>query len=50
MCIRDSSGAGGVVVDNSQVFPKGLTIYGRWTEIHPTAAASTAGIIAYIGD
>ena len=44
------SGAGGVVVDNSQVFPKGLTIYGRWTEIHPTAAASTAGIIAYIGD
>ena len=44
------SGAGGVAVDNSQVFPKGLTIYGRWTEIHPTAAASTAGIIAYIGE
>ncbi len=44
------TGSGGLVVDNSQVFPKGLTIYGRWTEIHPTAAASTAGIIAYIGD
>ena len=45
-----STGSGGLVVDNSQVFPKGVTIYGRWTEIHPTAAASTAGIIAYIGD
>ena len=44
------TGSGGLVVDNDQVFPKGLTIYGRWTEIHPTAAASTAGIIAYIGD
>ena len=43
------SGAGGVAVEAAQVFPKGVTIYGRWTEIHPTAAASTGGIIAYIG-
>tara|TARA_R100001463_G_scaffold80917_4_gene135376 strand:- start:1077 stop:1466 length:390 start_codon:yes stop_codon:yes gene_type:complete len=41
------SGAGGVVVDNSNTFPKGLTIYGRWSEIHSTA---TGGYIAYIGD
>ena len=41
------SGAGGVVVDNSNTFPKGVTIYGRWSEIHATAASS---YIAYIGD
>lgn len=41
------SGAGGLVVDNNNTFPKGITIYGRWTEIHATAASS---YIAYIGD
>ena len=45
-----STGSGGLVVDNSNKFPKGLTIYGRWTEIHPAAADSDGGIIAYIGD
>ena len=44
------SGCGGVAVDDSQKFPKGLTIYGRWTEIHPTAGDSDGGIIAYIGE
>tara|TARA_R100001082_G_C4353480_1_gene155680 strand:+ start:133 stop:519 length:387 start_codon:yes stop_codon:yes gene_type:complete len=42
-----STGSGGLVVDNSNVFPKGITIYGRWTEIHPVNAG---GLIAYIGD
>jgi hypothetical protein len=41
------SGAGGVVVDNSNTFPKGVTIYGRWSEIHSTA---TSSYIAYIGE
>jgi len=41
------SGAGGVAVDNSNTFPKGVTIYGRWSEIHSTA---TSAYIAYIGD
>tara|TARA_R110002020_G_scaffold79137_3_gene198614 strand:+ start:1385 stop:1780 length:396 start_codon:yes stop_codon:yes gene_type:complete len=45
-----STGSGGLVVDNTQIFPKGLTIYGRWTEIHPTTADPDGGIIAYIGD
>ena len=40
------SGVGGLQVDVSNVFPKGVTIYGRWTEIDP-AAGSTC--IAYIG-
>jgi hypothetical protein len=42
-----STGSGGLVVDNNNVFPRGVTIYGRWTEIHP---ASGGPIIAYIGD
>ena len=45
----NSSGYGGVVVDSSQVFPKGLTIYGRWVKVEMNAAASTAGIICYFG-
>ena len=41
-----SSGGGGVVVDVSNTFPKGVTIYGRWTEIDLASGL----IIAYIGD
>tara|TARA_Y100000593_G_C4176210_1_gene269587 strand:+ start:48 stop:422 length:375 start_codon:yes stop_codon:yes gene_type:complete len=40
------SGSEGLVVD-SVTFPKGITIYGRWTEID---IASGGGVIAYIGD
>ena len=38
-------GSGGQVVD-SVTFPKGLTIYGRWTEID----INSGSVIAYIGD
>ena len=38
-------GSGGKVVD-SVTFPKGITIYGRWTEIDLSAGS----VIAYIGD
>ena len=41
------SGTGGLVVDHSNTFPKGITIYGRWTEIHP---ATGGPLIAYIGN
>jgi len=41
------SGAGGLVVDNSNTIPAGTIIYGRWTEVHPTTAKM---IIGYIGD
>ena len=40
------SGSEGLVVD-TVTFPKGVTIYGRWTEID---VSSGGGIIAYIGD
>jgi hypothetical protein len=40
------SGGGGLAVDLSNTFPKGITIYGRWTEVEP----ATCTIIAYIGE
>ena len=40
------SGAGGLSVDSSNVFPKGITIYGRWISITPASGT----IIAYIGE
>ena len=39
-------GSGGVVVDVSNTFPKGVTIYGRWTSINPASGS----FVAYIGD
>ena len=38
-------GSGGKVVD-SVTFPKGVTIYGRWTEID----VNSGHVVAYIGD
>jgi len=45
----NSSGYGGVAIDSSQVFPKGLTIYGRWTSFTLNDNYSTGGVIAYFG-
>ena len=41
-----ATGGGGLQVDVSNTFPKGVTIYGRWTEIDPASGTC----IAYIGD
>ena len=45
------NGAASAAVDASNVFPKGLTIYGRWTALSGNAAGinSTGGCIAYFG-
>ena len=40
------SGSGGVVIDASNTFPKGVTIFGRWTEIDLTSGM----LVAYIGE
>ena len=40
------SGSGGLQIDASNTFPKGVTIYGRYTEIDLTSGMC----IAYIGD
>jgi hypothetical protein len=41
-----SSGGGGLQVDVNNTFPKGVTIYGRWTEINLAAGM----VVAYIGE
>lgn len=43
------NGSGSDAVDSSQVFPKGLTIYGRWEEFTLAAADGTGGAICYFG-
>ena len=40
------SGFGGAAIGNSIVFPKGMTIYGRWTEID---ISSSMHAVAYLG-
>ena len=42
--LDEQHGAGGITCA-SQAFPKGVTIYGRWTAFKPSAA----GVIAYFG-
>ena len=42
------SGELGQIVDASNTFPKGITIYGRWTSIEISNGGSGA-LIAYIG-
>ena len=42
--LDEHHGAGGITAA-AQVFPKGLTIYGRWTAFKPSAA----GVICYFG-
>ena len=39
------SGAGGETIPSTQVFPKGVTIYGRYTKLRITEGA----VLAYIG-
>ena len=43
------AGTTGYTPDASNVFPKGLTIYGRWKGFTLSAADSTGGVIAYFG-
>ena len=42
-------GSGGVIVDASNTFPKGVTIYGRWTQVGIVYDADGMGIICYFG-
>ena len=42
-------GGGGQALASADVFPKGLTIYGRWTSASLQADALTAGMICYFG-
>ena len=49
--IDEQHGAGGTnITPGTVVFPKGLTIYGRWTDIQLSAADADGGIICYFGE
>jgi len=39
----------GEAIADTTVFPKGLTVYGKWTEVSLATAGATAGIICYFG-
>jgi len=43
------SGSGGLQIDASNTFPKGVTIYGRFTSVE-IGAGKTGALIAYIGN
>ena len=43
---RGESGAGGVAVVSTTIFPAGVTIYGRWTKV---TTVTSGQYIAYIG-
>ena len=44
-----NQGSGGQAVANDNKFPKGITIYGRWTYVSLQANLSTSGVILYLG-
>jgi hypothetical protein len=44
-----NTGGNGEVVDTGIIFPRGLTIYGRWTALSLAAADTDGGIICYFG-
>ncbi len=39
----------GEAIGTGTIFPKGLTIYGKWTEVSLQAAGTDSGIICYFG-
>tara|TARA_R100001015_G_C4587664_1_gene143451 strand:+ start:92 stop:454 length:363 start_codon:yes stop_codon:yes gene_type:complete len=44
-----NTGGNGEVVDTGIIFPRGLTIYGRWTAVSLNGADTDGGIICYFG-
>ena len=42
------TGCGGKIIDNGNTFPRGITIYGRWTRVE-IGNGQTGALIAYIG-
>lgn len=44
------SGAGGDAIAAAQVFPKGFTLYGRFTSFTLNSADADGGVVAYVGE
>tara|TARA_R110002050_G_scaffold3041_1_gene16141 strand:+ start:1167 stop:1775 length:609 start_codon:yes stop_codon:yes gene_type:complete len=50
LAVTDSDeGFGGVTIATANVFPKGITIHGRWTVVSLAANQTTDGAILYLG-
>ncbi len=45
----DANGGGADATDSSTIFPKGVTIFGRWTSVTLSGADADGGIICYFG-
>ena len=43
-------GIGADETDSGTIFPKGITIYGRWTSVTLSGASASGGIICYFGE
>jgi len=44
------SGSGGDAIASAQIFPKGFTLYGRFTSFTLNAADADGGVVAYVGE
>tara|TARA_Y100001951_G_C11171427_1_gene200479 strand:- start:15 stop:392 length:378 start_codon:yes stop_codon:yes gene_type:complete len=42
-----SAAANGEPINDDIIFPKGLTVYGRWTEVRAKSVTANTGYIAY---
>jgi len=49
IAVRSGLGTNNELVTNTTKFPKGLTVFGRWTSFTPNAAAANGGVIVYLG-
>ena len=43
-----NNGGGAAETDGATIFPKGITVYGRWSSVTPPAS-TTGGVIFYYG-
>ena len=43
-----NNGGGAAETDAATIFPKGITVYGRWSSVTPPAS-TTGGVIFYYG-
>ena len=46
---NSGQGTNNEVVASDTKFPKGLTVYGRWTSFTPSSATVNGGVIVYLG-
>jgi len=48
--VTAGNGTNSVAIASTQVFPAGMSIFGRWTCVQLAAANSAGGVICYFGE